>query len=330
MKRRRFLACAIAASVVPSRLTAQQRGRIYRVGILGISEPRPEILKLSVEPFRQRLRELGWIEGKNLVIEQRWAKGRAERFTELAAELVRLKVDVIVTPTSQSALAARKATETVPIVGTFLADPVKYGVARSYARPGGNVTGLASEPGGLPIAAKTLEFLKEALPAASRIAVLINPGSDFAPRLLMDVETAARTLNVTLLPVEAGSPEEFARAFVRMRENRADAVYVLADAMFFTNRARIAELAIEHRLPSASATAQFAQAGGLINYVMDLADNYRRAADYVDKIFKGANPADLPIEQPIKFRLLVNTRTAKVLGIKLPRALVLRAEQVIE
>ena len=330
MKRRGILAFTIAVILMPSNLPGQESGKIYRVGMLGISEPKPEILKLSLNPFRQRLRELGWIEGKNLVIEQRWAKGRAEQFTKLAAELVQLKVDVIVTPTSQSALAARKATETIPIVGTFLGDPLKYGIARSYARPGWNVTGLTSEPGGLPIAAKTLEFLKEAFPTASRIAILVNPRSDLAPQLLRDVEIAAKLLKVALLPVEAGSPEEFERAFVRMREGRADALYVPGDAMFFANRARIAELAIKHRLPSGSATAEFAQAGGLINYVMDLSDNYRRAADYVDKIFKGAKPAELPIEQPIKLRLVVNAQTAKALGITLPQSILIRAAQVIE
>jgi len=330
MNRRRVLACLIAMFPAPLGALAETRVRIYRVGMLGISEPTPEVRKLSVEPFRRRLGELGWIEGKNLVIEQRWARGSAERFTALAAELVQLNVDVIVTPSSQAALAAQKATRTVPIVGTFLADPVKYGVAQSYARPGGNITGLTSEPGGLPIAAKTLEFLKEALPTASRVAVLVNPGSELTPQLLKDVETAANALKLTPVPIEAASPLEFERAFARMRESKVDALYVVADAMFFTNRARIAELAVQHRVPSASASPEFARAGGLINYVMDLADNYRRAADYVDRIFKGAKPAELPIEQPIKFQLSANLKTARAIGLTIPQSLLLRADKLIE
>lgn len=243
---------------------------------------------------------------------------------------MRLKVDVIVTPTTEAAMGARKATQSVPIVGTFLGDPVRFGLVQSYARPGGNVTGLTSEAGGLPIAAKTLEFLKQAVPAASRVAVLVNSKSDFAGRLLNDIELAAKALKVELVPVEANTPDQLERAFAQMQEGRVDALYILGDAMFFAHRARITELAIKHRLPMASAMAQFAQAGGLINYVMDLSNNYRRAADYVDKIFRGANPAELPIEQPTKFQLVVNLKTAKLLGLTIPRSVLLRADTVIE
>jgi len=330
VKRRSLLSLVIAALAAPSSLLAQQRARVYRIGVLGVSEPTAETLKVSLVPFRQRLRELGWIEGQNIVIEQRWAQGRRERYPELAAELVRLKVDVIVTPTSEAATGVRKATQTVPIVGTFLGDPVKFGLVQSYARPGGNVTGLTSEVGGLPIAAKTLEFLKQAVPAASRIAVLVNPRSEFAGRLFEDIEAAAKALKVELVPVEAGAPEQLERAFARMQKTGVDALFVVADAMFFVHRARIAELAIRVRVPMGSAMALSAQAGGLIHYVMDLSDNYRRAADFVDKIFKGANPAELPIEQPAKFQLILNLKTARALRLTLPESLLVRADQLIE
>lgn len=330
MKRRNALAFAAAVLIVPSSLPAQQQGKIYRIGVIGVSEPTPETLKVSLAPFRQRLRELGWIEGKNILIEQRWAQGRRERYPELAAELVRLKVDVIVTPSTEAAMAVRKTTQAVPIVGTFLGDPVKLGLVQSYARPGGNVTGLSSEAGGLPIAAKTLEFLKQAVPTASRIAVLVNPKSDFAGRLLDDIGPAAKALKVELVPTEAASPEQLELAFARMQEGGAEALYVLSDAMFFAHRTRIAELAIRRHLPMASAMARIAQAGGLINYVMDFADNYCRAADYVDKILKGANPAELPIEQPTKFQLILNLKTARAVGLTLPQSLLVRADQLIE
>jgi putative ABC transport system substrate-binding protein len=330
MMRRSFIAFAAASLIMPSALNAQQRGKIRRIGLLGISAPTPETLNLSLEPLRQRLRELGWIEGHNIVIEQRWAQGKAERYPELAAELVRLKVDVIVTPSTEAAMGVRKATQTVPIVGTFLGDPVRFGLVKSYARPGGNVTGLTSEAGGLPISAKTLEFLKQAVPTASRIAVLVNPKSDLAGPLLEDIEPAAKALKIELVAVEAGTPDQLERAFARMQEGRVDALYILSNAMLFAHRARIAELAIKHRLPAGGSMAQFAQAGGLVNYVMDVSDNYRRAADYVDKILKGANPGDLPIEQPTKFQLLVNLKTARSLRLTIPQSLLVRADRVIE
>ena len=330
MKRRNLLGFMVAALAAPSKLFAQQPSRVYRIGLLGVSTPTPEILKGSLEPFRQGLRERGWIEGRNIVIEQRWAEGRSERYSKLAAELVRLKVDVIVTPSSEAVLGVRQATRTVPIVGTFLGDPVKLGLAQSYAHPGGQVTGLTSEAGGLPIAAKTLEFLKQAVPTASRISVLLNPKSAIARGLLNDIEPAAKSLKVELFVVEAGAPEQFEHAFARMKQDRADALHIPGDSMLFAHRAWIAELALRHRLPMSSAMPEYAQAGGLINYVMDSSDNYRRAAGYVDKILRGANPGELPIEQPTRFQLVVNVKTARALGITIPQSLLLRADRVIE
>ena len=277
------------------------------------------------------LRERGWIEGQNLVIEQRWAEGKAERFPELAAELVRLNADVIVTVTSEAVLGVRKATKTIPVVGTYLGEPIRRGLIQSYARPGGHVTGLTSEAGGLNnLDAKALEFLKQAVPGASRIAVLLNPNSDLARGLLREVEAAAKSLKVTLRPVEASAPEQLERAFARMREDRAAALLVVGDSMLFVNRARIAELAIKHRLPTSGVMPLLAHAGGLISYVADFSDSYRRAAGYVDRILKGASPADLPVEQPTKFQLVINLRTARAIGLTVPQSLLFRADQVIE
>jgi putative ABC transport system substrate-binding protein len=330
MRRRNLLGFAAAIVAAPLELLAQPVGKVYRVGFLGISVPTPEILKISLEPFRQGLRERGWIEGKNIVVEQRWAEGKSERFAELRAELVRLKVDVIVTVTSEAALAIRKSTQSTPIVGTFLGDPIKRGLIESYTRPGKNVTGLTSEAGGLNLDAKALEFLKLAVPASSRVAVLFNPRSAFGPGLLREVESAAKSLRIALRPVEAASPEQLEDSFAEMRKDGVDALLVIGDSMLFTHRERVAELAIRNRLAAGAVMPQFAQAGGLIGYIADFSDNYRRVAGYVDLILKGANPAELPVEQPTKFQLTVNVKTANALGLKLPYVLLLRADRVIE
>jgi len=330
MRRRALLEFAAAALAAPTSLLAQQQRRVHRIGLLGISAPTPEVLNLTLVPFRQRLRELGWIENQDIVIEQRWAQGESARYPELAAELVRLKVDVIVAVTSEAVLGVQQATRTVPIVGTFLSDPVNLGLIQSYARPGRQVTGLTSEVGGLPISAKTLEFLKLAVPTASRVAVLVNVKAKLADHLLNDIEQAAKALKVGIVPVEAETPDQLEPAFARMLQGGAQALYILADAMFFAHRTRIAELAIRHRLPMGTAMAQYAQAGSLINYVADVSDIYRRAAGYVDKILRGANPAELPIEQPTRFQLVVNLKTAKLLGLTVPQTVLLRADRVIE
>lgn len=330
MKRRSLLGFAVAALAAPSSLLAQQRARVYRIGFLGSASPTPETVRISLDYFRLGLRERGWIEGQNIIIEQRWAEGRVERFPELAAELVRLKVDVIAAATIDAVLGARKATRTIPIVAALVRDPIQHGLVQSFARPGGNVTGLTSEAGGFPLSVKTLEFLKQAVPAAVRVAVLVNPKSAVARSQLNDLRTAGDTLKVELLPVEASTLDQLEPAFVRMRELRTDALLIPGDSMFFVHRVRVAELAIKHRLPLGSSMFEAAPAGGLLGYQVDVSDNWRRAAGYVDRILKGANPAELPVEQPNKYQLILNVRTARAIGVKLPQSLLLRADRVIE
>ncbi len=328
MKRRSVLGFAAAALAAPSGLFAQQPGRVYRIGILGAAAPTPDNLRISLEPFRQGLRERGWIEGQNIIIEERWAEGKAERFPELAAELVRLKVDVIATSIVGAALAAKKATQTIPIVAALASEPVERGLVQSYARPGGNVTGLSEEAG--PLDEKALEFLSSAVPSARRVAVLIDASASDLRPMMERIAPAARSLKLELRPVEVRKPEELEVAFARMRDDRADALIIEITVMFYIHRARIAELALKHRLATSSRMFQFAQAGGLITYHVDVADNWRRAAGYVDKILKGAKPGDLPFEQPTKFQLTVNLKTARAIGVKLPQSLLLRADRVIE
>lgn len=329
MKRRNLLGFAAAALAAPSSLLAQQPGRVYRIGILGGVAPTPDILRISLEPFRQGLRERGWIEGQNIIIEERWAEGKGERFSELAAELVRLKVDVIATSTISVALAAKKVTQTIPIVAALASDPVERGLVQSYARPGGNVTGLSDEAG--PLDEKVLEFLISAVPSARRVAVLTYAADAIALRANLErIASAAGPLKLELRPVEVGKPEELEGAFARMRKDRVEALIIMISAMFYVHRVRIAELAVKHRLATSSRMYEFAQAGGLIAYHVDIADNYRRAAGYVDKILRGAKPGDLPFEQPTKFQLTVNLKTARAIGVKLPQSLLLRADRVIE
>lgn len=328
MKRRIVLGLAAVALAAPARLLAQQPGRVYRIGILGTAAPTPDNLRITLEPFRQGLRERGWIEGQNIVIEERWAEGKSERYPELAAELVRLKVDVIATSIVSAALAAKKVTQTIPIVAALASDPVEGGLVQSYARPGGNVTGLTDEAG--PLDEKALEFLISAVPSAKRVAVLIDASASDLRPMMERIAPAARSLKLELRPVEARKPEELEVAFARMREDRADALIIAPSSMFFIHRARIAELAVKHRLATSSRLPAFAQAGALITYHADVADNWRRAAGYVDRILRGAKPGDLPFEQPTKFQLTVNLKTARAIGVKLPQSLLLRADRVIE
>ena len=279
--------------------------------------------------FRQGLRELGWIEGQNLVIEHRFAEGRAERFPDLAAALVRLRVDVIVTSSGEPAiLAAKRATTTTPIVMAISGDPVETGLVASLARPGGNVTGLtilATE-----VAGKRLELLKEAVPRASRVAVLWNaayPGKAFE---LRETQAAARVLGVSLWPVEVREPNDLPGAFSAIARAGPDALITFADPLTNTERRRIVDFAVRNRLPMISAVRPFADEGGLMTYGPNIADMCRRAATYVDKILKGAKPADLPVEQPTKFDLVINLKTAKALGLTIPPSVLLRADRVIE
>ncbi len=329
MRRRTLLGFATAALAAPGRLFAQQPGRVYRIGFLGTAAPTPDNLKISLEPFRQGLRERGWVEGQNIVIEARWAEGKRERYPEIAAALVRLNVDVIATSIVDAALAAKQATQTIPIVAALASAPVARGLVQSYARPGGNVTGLAEEAG--PLQEKALELLIGTVPSARRVAVLTDAADAIAMRANLErFARAVGSLKLEFRPVEVRKPEELEVAFLRMREDRADALFITRSVMFYAHRARIAELAVKHRLASSSRLFEYAQAGGLMTYHLDVADNWRRAAGYVDKILRGAKPEDLPFEQPTKFQLTVNLKTARAIGLELPQSLLLRADRVIE
>jgi len=305
---------------------AQPAGKVYRVGYLSASSStaNPRIL----EAFRQGLRDLGWVEGQNIVIEYRWAEGRFDRLPDLAAELVRLKVDVIVASPAAPALAAKNATGTIPIVFMGAGDPVGQGLVASLPRPGGNVTGL-SYGVGPSIFAKDLELLKEAVPKVRRVAVLFNPASP-TQHIISEVKDAARSLGLQLQLVEARGPGDFDGAFAAMARERAGALFVVTDPVFSPHRARLVDLAIKNRLPTIFTQREDAEAGGLMSYGPRLSDLWRRGATYVDKILKGAKPADLPVEQPTKFELVINLKTAKALGLTIPPSLLARADEVIQ
>jgi len=276
------------------------------------------------------LRELAWVEGQNIVIQYRWAEGRSDRLPDLAAELVRLRVDVLVASGAAATRAAKEATTTIPIVSVAVQDPVALGSVRSLARPGGNITG-PTLTGGLAIAGKQLELLKETVTGVSRVAVLWNPANPMLLQQLRDTEIAARSLNVQLQPVvEARSPDEFDRAFSRIIRGRAEALLVSTDPVFAGQATQLANLAARNRLPAMYGLRRHVEAGGLIAYGANELDVWRRAATYVDKILKGAKPAELPVEQPTKFELIINIKTAKSLGLTIPPSLLLRADQVLE
>jgi len=327
MNRRAFLSAVMGGVfATPRAAGAQQLSKVPRIGLLGTDSPAGAANRL--EDFRQGLRDLGYVEGQNIAIEYRWAEGRVERVPDLAAQLVGLKVDVIVATSSPMALAAKKATRTIPIVFVTAADPVASGLVAGIARPGGNVTGvslLAPE-----IVARQLQLLKEAVPTVSRVAVLSNPGNSYTTLLVKEIEAAARSLGVRVEIVEVRGVDAFDSAFSAVTKARPGALFVLFDPMFFAHRKRIAEIANKNRLPAMYPHKEYAEAGGLIAYGVDLRDNFRRAATYVDKILKGAKPADLPVEQPAKFELVINLKTAKALGLTIPPSLLQRADQVIE
>jgi putative ABC transport system substrate-binding protein len=308
-------------------LEAQEGGKVYRIGWLGMASGVP--VERMVKAFEQSLRERGWASGKNVVVEYRSAEGKYERLPHLATDLVRLEPQVIVAAVTPAVRAARGATGTIPIVMVTVGDPVGDGLITSLARPGGNITGLTLTATA-EIWAKQLQLLSEAVPHAKRIALLWNPANPAAPRAVKAVADATPSLGVELQIIGVRAPEEFEPAFRAMREARPHALLVLTDAMFFAHRARLADLAVVHRLPTILATKEYVEAGGLMSYGADYSDLYRRAAIYVDKILRGAKPADLPVEQPTKFELVVNLNTAKALGLTIPQSVLLRADQVIE
>jgi putative ABC transport system substrate-binding protein len=329
--RRAFL-ILVGGSIVGAQFSAesQEAAKVARIGFLATTNlaANPHLQ----EAFLQGLHDLGYVEGRNVVIEYRDAEGKLERLPALAAELVVLKVDVIVAPGTPQALAAKQATRTLPIVFAVAGDPVGSGLVPSLARPGGNVTGLSSVTSDL--VGKCLEQLTQAVPAVSRVAVLWQPGG-FGERAEKDMrkaaEVAGRTLGVRLQFVEARRPADIDRAFSDMTRARAGALTVLGGGtMLFAERRRLVDLAAKNRLPAVYPWRDFVDAGGLMSYGANFPDLYRRAATFVDKILKGAKPADLPVEQPTKFELVINLRTAKALGLTIPPSVLGRADQMIE
>ena len=325
-RRRLVIAIGVGTAIAPFRSFAQQ-AKIWRVGILA-TRNRPGLLDADAfGQFMRGMRELGYIEGKNLQVEFRWAEGKYERLSGLAAELVELKVDVIVAAGAQDIDAARKATSTIPIVMATSPDPVVSGFAKTLAHPGGNITGLTNFT--VDISPKLFEMLQSMVPKLSRLAVMMNPVNSSHAGVLQSVESAAQKAGVKVLPVEARSAVEIERAFSTMAQAKAGGVLVPRDGFYIQQLDQIAKLAAKHRLPSISGYRQYVEAGGLMSYGQNAGESFRRAATYVDKIFKGAKPGDLPIEQPTTFELYINGRTAKALGLTIPQSLGISADKVL-
>jgi putative ABC transport system substrate-binding protein len=313
----------VSLLAAPLATEAQQAGKVARIGMLRQGSP-PDPF---VEAFKLGLRELGYVEGRNISIEYRWAEGRDERLPGLAVELVRLEVDVIVAA-SQAAVAAKQATTAIPIVMPLITDPVRLGLVTSLPRPSGNATGFATQVDELP--GKWMELVKETLPKVSRVALLWQPTNDGGVQLKAS-EIAARSLGVRLQALRVERPDDFVTAFAEAQKNRADALIVSSSALFYVHRTRLVDFAAKHRLPTIYHQSEFVVgSGGLMAYGPDFHDLFRRSATYVDKILKGAKPGDLPVQQPTKFELVINLKTAKALGLTIPPSVLGRADQVIE
>jgi putative ABC transport system substrate-binding protein len=318
----------LALSIIgaPLATEAQQPAKVLRIGLLS-----PFSLSDTEhwhEAFRQGLRDLGWVEGKNIAIEYRYAAGRSARLPDLVAELVNLKVDIILATTATDALVAKNATRTIPIVIASSGDPVGSGLVESLARPGGNITGLSQIAP--EMAGKRLELLKEIVPKLSHVAVLWNPEGQVSRLSWEEIQLPARQLGIQLHSLEVRSPNEFAKAFEDATRARVGALAIMPNPVFAGNLKRIADFAAKSRLPSTFHLREFVESGGLMAYGPDRSDMFRRAATYVDKILKGTKPADLPVEQPTKFELVINLKTAKALGLTIPQTILLRADQVIQ
>jgi len=322
-----IIAPGLYAIVLPIAAQAQQSSKPARIAVLA-SGSLETTGGQFVDVFKRRLRDLGYVEGKDVVYEIRWAHGKLERLPALAQELVTLNPDVILSMTGTAALAARQATTKIPIVFARSDDPVGIGLVNSLARPGGNVTGLSSLAG--DTSPKLLEFLLAAVPKLSRLAVLSQSSDPTTAPALKNLQTAAQSVNVNVIAIEASAPAEIDTAFARMTREHADAVSVSASHLFFVQRSQIADLAVKHRMPSIFALREHSESGGLMSYGQNLADSYQRAATYVDKILKGAKPGDLPIEQATRLELVINLKTAKALGLTIPSSLRARADEVIE
>ena len=318
-RRRQLLLAAGVLWMVPTVARAQKATKPYRIGLLAL-EP-DEIL-------RQSLRDLGYVEGRDFILEFRDTAGSTERDNELSLDLVRHNVDVIVASYPSAVMSAKRATATIPIVMMNTPDPVQLGLVASLARPGGNITGLTTLT--VDVSVKQLEFLREAVPRASRIAVLWNPDNPWHPLAVKRLQARSGSFGLQLQVLEVRGPDAIDRAFSAMTAERAQAVLVLADPMLFVHRQRLADLALKYRLPMMGNVRAYTGAGSLLSYWADRTDLSRRAASYVDRILKGAKPGDLPIEQPTKFELVINLKTAKMLGVTIPQSVLLRADRVIE
>jgi putative tryptophan/tyrosine transport system substrate-binding protein len=322
MKRREFIGLVGGAVAWPLTASAQQQGKIVTIGILAI-EPWPPI-----DTFRRALHDLGYIEGKNVRFEYRYAKGDNERLPELANDLVGLNVDVILTWGTDAVLAAKQATTTIPIVMGVIGDPLGIGIVTNLAHPGGNVTGCSLRSAELE--AKRLQLLKEVVPGLSRVAILFNPTNHYMPLALQSARKGAQLLRLSLAVYEMYDTTTLDAAFVTLTKDRPDAFLVPADTFLVSQSSRIAQFAIENKLPSVYTFREYIEAGGLFAYTPNYNDLFRRAASYVDKILKGAKPGDLPIEQPRGFYLFINLKTARALGLTVPPTLLARADEVIE
>ncbi len=327
MKRRAFITLlggAAACSILWPRAAGAQQAKVWRIGVLETISPALNAANLNA--LRQGLRELGYAEGRNFVFEYRSADGRNERFPELANELVRLNVDVIVTRGTPAAIAAKNATNAIPVVMAAMGEPLM--LVSELSRPGGNVTGLSSFV--TELQGKRIEVLQETVPSIARVGAMLSMGNPVTPPQWTEIEAAARKLNIEPKLFDVRARDDLPRAFEQARAFRADALIVGTGALIQDNRQLVAELAIQNRLPTMHVSREWVDAGGLVSYGPSYPDLYRRAASYVDKIFKGANPGRLPVEQPVKFELIINLKAAKALGLTVPPALLSRADEVIE
>lgn len=326
-RRKLVIALGVGALTTPFGSLAQQPGKVWRIGFL--SPFPPSVNAPRFEAFKQQLRDLGHVEGKTITFDYLSAEGKYDRLPALAAELVRRNVDLILADGGTPATtAARNAARTIPVVFAILSDPVGQGFVTSLARPGGNITGISNQHP--ESAVKSLELLKEVVPSAKRVAILSNPTNSSLPQVIQDMQAAARVLRLETTIVNAGAPAEFENAFAEIARNRPDGLVILSDAMFLTEVARLVTLAARHRLPTMGGNNDIPQSGGLMSYGANRLAMIRRAAILVDKILKGAKPADLPVEQPTKFELVINRKTAKALGLTIPQALLIRADRVID
>jgi len=325
MRRREFIGLIGGATIGWPLAVRAQQSAMPVIGFLGASTPSAENQRTTA--FGKRLQELGWIEGHNIAIDYRWAEGRSERFTEIAVEFVRLKVDVIVTAGTPGVLAAKMATSVIPIVFASAGDPVRVGIVASLARPGGNVTGLSNQS--TDLVGKRLELLREIIPNLGRLAIMANVSNPGAPLEMDEVQETAKKLGLEVVASKIRAAEDITPAFERLK-GRAEALYVIIDWLLLTNRIRISALALDARLATIHGLREYVEAGGLMAYGPNIPDLYRRAADFVDKILRGTKPSEIPVEQPTTFDLVINLTTAKALGLTIPPTLLARADEIIE